>query len=207
MNPITFIFNGYENNPIVKMCIEKQPRHILTEKELLPIIQKLKHSKWAYENKKWSFVGDELRLYLASQSDDFLYIDADVVVENIEDIKMNCCPPNLNNGTFFRANRNTEWVRYYLDIYEEQDVKATVNYRLFRQHPFFIPTQDNIRYRHYFTSFWERYKNRDMNKKHILIFDVENEKDIRRIIRKDEEEWHYYKDCEYFKNLLPYPFF
>ena len=207
MNPITFIFNGYENNPIVKMCLEKQPRYILTEKELLPIIQNLRHSKWAYENKKWSFVGDELRLYLASQSDDFLYIDADVIVENIEDIKMDCCPPNLNNGTFFRANRNTEWVKYYLDIYENNKIETTVNYRLFKQYSFPIPTQDNIRYRHYFTSFWERYKKRDMSKNHILVFDAENESGVKTIHYKNRDEWHYYKDCEYFKNLLPYPFF
>ena len=58
MIPTNFIFNNYENNPIVRMCLEKQPRHILTEKELLTIIRSLKHSNWAWENKKYSFVLD-----------------------------------------------------------------------------------------------------------------------------------------------------
>ena len=202
MTPISFVFNGYENNPIVRMCLEKQPRTILTEKELLPIIQTLRHSKWAYENKEFSFASDELRLYLASQSDDFLCIDADAVVENIDDIKMDCCPKNLNNGTFFRANKNTEWVKYYLELYEKRDIKNIVNYQLFRQYPFPIPTQDNIKYRHYFTSFWERYKNRNMNKENILVFDAETEDDIRTYFYKERIEWHYYKDCEYFKDIM-----
>lgn len=178
------------------MCLKKQPRHILTESDLLPIIKSLKHSSWAYENKKWSFVGDELRLYLASISDDFIYIDADCIVENPEDILMGCCPPDLNNGTYFRANRNTDWVKYYLNLYETKNITNAINYCLFRQFPFPIPTQNNIRYKHYFTSFLERYKKREKDKKHILIFDAETEKDVKRIIRKNEEEWHYYKNCE-----------
>lgn len=192
----SFVFNAYEKNPIARMCLEKQPRHILSEKELLPIIMKLRHSKWAYENKQWSFVGDELRLYLASISDDFLYVDADCIIDNPEDIKMNCCPPNLNNGTFFRANKNTEWVKYYLDIYEKNEIKNTVNYVLFQQYPYRIPIQNNIRYTHFFTSFWERWKNRDKNKKHEIYFDAETEIEVRRIIRKNDEEWHYYKNLD-----------
>lgn len=193
----SFLFNGYENNPIVRMCLEKQPRRILTEKELLPIIRILKHSNWAYENNKWSFVGDELRLYLATQSEDFCYIDADVVIENPEDILMDHCPVNLNNGTFFRANKNTEWCKYYLDIYESRNIKCQVNYALFKAYPHYIPVQDNIRYTHYFTSFWERWKRRDLNKKHILLFDATCEKEVRTIIYADRLEWHYYKDCEW----------
>ena len=196
----SFLFNGYENNPIVRMCLEKQPRHILTEKELLPIIRTLKHSKWAYENNKWSFVGDELRLYLATQSEDFCYIDADVIIENPEDILMDHCPANLNNGTFFRANKNTEWCKYYLDIYESKNIKCQVNYALFKAHPHYIPVQNNIRYKHYFTSFWERWKNRDMSIKHVILFDAENEKDVKTIRYKGLWEWHYYKGFEWMLN-------
>lgn len=200
--PVTFVFNGYENNPIVRMCLKKQPRRILTEKELLPIIRKLRHSKWAWDNKRYSYVGDELRLYLASQSEDFLYIDADVVIENIEDIKMDCCPKNKNNGTFFRANKNTDWVKYYLNVYETQDVGNDVNYMVFARFPFPIPTQDNIKYTHYFTSFRERWKNRNGSRNHVLLFDAETEYDIRTLHLKDFDEWHYYKGCEvFFENI------
>ena len=199
MLPVSFDFNGYENNPIVRMCL-KTPRHILTEKELLPTIMKLRHSRWAYENKLGSYVGDELRLYLALQSDDFIYIDADCTVENPQQIKMDCCPPNLNNGTFFRANRNTAWVKYYYNLYESRDIGKVVNYNLFKRSPFPIPTQSDIKYRHYFTSFWERFKKRDLSKRHDFYFDTEN--NVRRIIYKDREEWHYYKGCEWIKEYF-----
>ena len=197
----SFLFNGYENNPIVKKCIEIQPRQILTLSDLLPIIKTLKHSRWAYENQLWSFVGDELRLYLASISDDFIYIDGDVTIENPEDIKIDCVPPNLNNGTFFRANKNTEWVKYYLNLYETEDIGSMVNYAVFRKWPFPMPTQDNIIYKHYFTSFWERYKKRDKNKNHIIMFDAEKEKQICTLYFSNRIEWHYYKGDEW---VLPY---
>ena len=177
------------------MCLERTPRHVLTEKELLPIIMKLRHSRWAYENKLWSYVGDELRLYLALQSDDFIYIDADCTVENPKQIKMDCCPPDLNNGTFFRANRNTAWVKYYFNLYETENIGKVVNYTLFRRKPYPIPTQSDVIYRHYYTSFLERWKKRDLRKKHIVIYDAE-ECGVKRIIYKDREEWHYYKECK-----------
>lgn len=198
VTPVSFVFNGYENNPIVKMCLEKQPRHILTEKDLLPIIQKLRHSKWAWDNKQWNFVGDELRLYLASQSDDFLYIDADAIIENPEDIKMDHCPANFNNGTFFRANKDTAWVKYYLDVYENNDIGQQTNMRVFQRYPYVIPTQDNILYRHYFTSFWERWHNRNKSIKHELLFDATDEQGVRTLLFSKLNVWHYYKDCETF---------
>ena len=196
MIPVTFVFNGYENNPIVKMCLAQQPRCIMTEKDLMPYIRKLRYSKWAWENGLWSFVGDELRLYFASMLDDFLYIDADVIVENPDDIKMDCVPPDLNNGTFFRANKNTPWVKYYLNLYEKEDVGRMVNYRVFKTYPYEMPVQDNIRYKHFYTSFWERYRKRDRTKNHALLFDAEDE--IRAVYKKDIVEWHYFKDCEKF---------
>ena len=179
------------------MCFEKQPRRILTEKDLLPYIMNLRHSKWAWENKLYNYVGDELRLYLASISDDFLYIDADVVVENIKDIKMDCCPRNKNNGTYFRANKNTEWVKYYLDIYETEEIGKATNMMVFDRYPYPIPLQNDIKYCHYFTSFWERWKKRDMNIRHEILFDAETEDEIRTMRYKDKYEWHYYKGFEY----------
>ena len=192
----SFIFNGYENNPIVKRCLEANTRQILTLSDLLPIILKLKHSRWAYENQKWSFIGDELRLYLASISDDFIYVDADVIIENPEDIKMDCMPSTLNNGTYFRANKNTEWVKYYLNIYETENIGNLVNFRVFEKWPFPIPTQDNIKYTHYFTSFFDRYNKRDKSQNHIIKFDAIHEKEVRGLYYKDRVEWHYYKDCD-----------
>jgi hypothetical protein len=198
---VSFLFNGYENNPIVKKCCEVTPRQVLTLSDLLPIILKLRHSRWAYENKMWSFIGDELRLYLASISDDFIYIDGDVTIENPEDIKMDCMPQNLNNGTYFRANRSTEWVKYYLNLYETEDIRDTVNYEVFKKWQFPIPTQNDIIYKHYFTSFWERYKRRNIYQNHTIVFDAESDNQIGTAYIGNKIIWHYYKGDEW---ILPF---
>lgn len=194
---VSFCFNGYENNPIVKMCLAKCPRRTLTEQDLIPIIQKLKHSKWCWDNQYWSFVGDELRLYLAAHSDDFIYIDADVVINNPEDIKMDCCPPDKNNGSFFRANKNTTWVKYYLDIYESKDIGRQTNCEVFSRYPFEIPTQQGIDYVHYYTSFWERWKHRNPKVKHTMLYDIDpKEHEPYAKVKSAGWEWHTYKELK-----------
>ena len=92
-------------------------------------------------------------------------------------------------------------MKYYLDIYEKENIYDMVNYRVFQTYPFPIPTQNNIRYKHYYTSFWERWKNRDLKKKHVILFDADEENEIKTIFNKDEVVWHYYKNFEYLKDF------
>ena len=163
MTPVIFNFNHFSDNPIVKYCIDSySEKTILTEKDLKDEINHLKHSKWAWENKKWSFIGDELRLWLSTQSDDFVYVDADCRVLNLNGLKMNkCClePDGVtNDGSFFRANKQTEWTKQLVDVYETipESHYKTVNYVLHEEHPEIkIPTQ-KLNYSHYFLSWFGR---------------------------------------------------
>ena len=158
-----FDFNNFSKNPIVKYCIDSySDKQILTEKDVMPEIQKLKHSKWALDNKRWSFVGDELRLYLSTQSDDFIYVDADCRVLNIDELNMNkcCIEPGgeLNDGSFFRADKNTKWTQELVNLYETMPEKdyTQVNYELHKNHPEIkIPTQ-KLNYSHYYLSWFGR---------------------------------------------------
>lgn len=165
MEPVIFNFNNYiEQNPVAQFCVEKYPeKTILTEKDLHDEIMSLKHSKWAYENGQWGFVGDELRLYLSTISDDFIYIDGDSWVRDLNRLKMNCCcleqDGHKNDGSFFRANKNTKWTKHYLDVYENNDIGATVNYEVHEKFPTNIQTQ-RLDYTHYYTSFFRRLKQR-----------------------------------------------
>lgn len=158
-----FNFNHFDQNPIVQYCLDSyKDKQVLTEKDVKDIIPHLKHSKWALENKKWSFVGDELRLYLSTLSDDFTYVDADCRVLNIDELNMNkCClePDGVtNDGSFFRANNKTQWTKQLVEIYETMPEKdyETVNYILHKEHPEIkIPTQP-LNYSHYFLSWFGR---------------------------------------------------
>lgn len=165
MKPIIFNFNNYiEKNPIAQFCVEKYPeKTILTEKDLKDEIMSLKHSKWAYENGLYNFVGDELRLYLSTISDDFVYVDGDCWVRDLNRLKMNnCCleqDGHINDGSFFRANKNTKWTKYWLDVYEKEEIGPMVNYEVHDKYPTNVQTQ-RLDYTHYYTSFFSRLKRR-----------------------------------------------
>lgn len=122
--PTFFNFFNYLENPIVQYVMSfYKDKIILTEKDCIEDIMKLKHSRYAYENKRYSFIGDSLRLYYAAISDDFLYIDADCLVNHPEEIKMDCACYDtniefINEGGYFRANKNTQWVRELFNLYQ-----------------------------------------------------------------------------------------
>lgn len=142
-----FDFFGFSKNPIVAWCLSYyNEKTVLTLEDCLSDIMKLKYARFCYENNFWSYIGDELRLYYASVSDDFTYIDADCIVKNPELIKMDCCAGengNFNEGSFFRANKNTAWVKHYLEVYEKSDFKeATGNFIVHSMSPFPVLTQD-----------------------------------------------------------------
>ena len=165
MKPIIFNFNNYiEKNPIAQFCVEKYPeKTILTEKDLHDEIMSLKHSKWAYEKGLYNFVGDELRLYLSTLSDDFVYVDGDCWVRNLEKLKMDSCclekDGNVNDGSYFRANKDTKWTKHWVDVYENKDIGALVNYSVHKMYPTTVPCQQ-LDYTHYYTSFFGRIKKR-----------------------------------------------
>ena len=112
-----FNFFDYLKNPIAEYVVGfYKNKTILTLEDCLPDILKLKNSKMAYEKNKLSFIGDELRLFYASISEDFIYCDIDSLVD-IDSLKMDCSCENGNEGSYFRANKETSWVKYYLDVY------------------------------------------------------------------------------------------
>ena len=118
MTVTQFNFNDYFENPIVKFCQknihEKLPNavfHVYTLEDVLPIINKLNHSKKALEDQRWSFIGDQLRLYLSLQEDNFFYADADVYFSDMNKIlsNKNCTDAyyikdslEINNGAQYR---------------------------------------------------------------------------------------------------------
>jgi hypothetical protein len=115
----------------------------------MDIIQKLKHSKWALENKEMSYIGDQLRLYLATLEDDFLYIDADCYIPDKE-LQLilkykNCTDYNkkskyINNGTFFHSDKDCRFNKYYLELYNNISKKEynCPNSIIFHKYPFEI---------------------------------------------------------------------
>lgn len=107
--PVIFNFFDYLKNPIADFCVSNyKSKMIYTIDDLLPEIQKLNHSRWALGKGCKSYIGDQLRLKLATENDDFFYADADVFIPNLSDITKhkNCTdfiPEQniINNGTFF----------------------------------------------------------------------------------------------------------
>lgn len=130
---LQFDFNGYFSQPIVKYCHEAtkklvtEPITVLSLDDCLPDIRKLTHSKRALDEKKWSFIGDQLRLYYSMQYDNFLYLDGDVLIPDFRKIYSykNCTDRlnmngriTINNGTFFHSDRDCEFNKYYFDFYQ-----------------------------------------------------------------------------------------
>ena len=157
----TFNFFDYHKNPIVQWIMGfYNDIQILTLSDCMSDIMKLRHSRLSLENDKKSFIGDELRLYYASISNDFIYVDSDCLVQNINELDMNCVcldeKGKTNDGSYFRANSETEWVRYYLKIYETKDVGRLCNYQVHKAYPTYIPTQ-KLEHDHFFINRFSRF--------------------------------------------------
>ena len=146
-----FNFFDYLKNPIAEYVVGfYKNKTILTLEDCLPDILKLKNSKMAYEKKKLSFIGDELRLFYAHISEDFIYCDIDSLVD-IDSLKMDCSCENGNEGSYFRANKETSWVKYYLDVYENKINDVIGNLDVHNAYPFQIPVQ-KLNYIHFYIS-------------------------------------------------------
>lgn len=138
--------SNYVENPIANFCISKyEHKRIYSLDELMPDIQKLKHSKYVLEhNCGMSLLGDQLRLYLASKQDNFLYVDADCYIPDFSEIlsHKNCTYYDdfgrINNGTFFYSQHDCDFNNYYLNLYNtvpEKDYQL-FNTDFFKKYPY-----------------------------------------------------------------------
>lgn len=154
ISPVIFNFNDYLKNPIADFCVSKYPsKTVYTLDDLQPEIQKLRHSKWAIENNLPSYVGDQLRLHLATLQDNFLYVDADCYVSDFSELisSKNCteyiqASDIINNGTFFYSDKDCRFNKYYLDLYEKLPEKEMYlcNYQVFKKYPFELDINNHI---------------------------------------------------------------
>lgn len=141
-----FNFFDYAENPIVEYCLSQaKDKRVLTLDDCMDDIMKLRHSRFCYENDLRIRIGNELRLYYASISDDFTYMDSDCVVRNIEDLEMGRCHggPGVfhNDGSYFRANRDIPFVNFYVNVYENNEIGNVGTAAVYRKYPFEVPTQ------------------------------------------------------------------
>ena len=204
-SPVIFNFFDYLKNPIADFCVSNyESKTIYTLDDLLPEIQKLNHSRWALEKGCKSYIGDQLRLKLATENDDFFYADADVFIPNLSDITKhkNCTdfiPEQniINNGTFFYTDKDCKFNSYYLNVYNHlpKEDYYLCNYSIFKKYPFELKLEskksadmnllDNNKTRHFllnlFYRFAERYKDLDViyytknpNTKRPIIWQIEN---------------------------------
>ena len=178
ISPTIFNFNDYLKNPIADFCVSKYPnKTIYTLDNFTDLIQKLRYSKFALENNKRQSVGDQIRLYLATQQDDFLYLDADCYIPDFTEIlaNKNCTEfipsvKKINNGTFFYTDKSCEFNKYYLNLYEtvpEEDFWLS-NSSFFKKYPFKQDFQnkksgdmnllDSVKLRHFYISLFYKFK-------------------------------------------------
>ena len=122
---VTFDFFDYGKNPIAAYCIShNKDIKVYTLDDMMPYIEKLPHSKKCLDLGVKISIGNQLRLYLSTLEDDFLYIDADCFLpeSSIEEIKKykNCVYYNqkfdkIENGTFFHSNKDCRFNSFYLE--------------------------------------------------------------------------------------------
>lgn len=138
-----FNFNNYlENNPIAQECVNSWKRvmpnakiKIWTLDDVMDIVNKYKFSKLAYENNLGSYIGDTVRVHLATNTETFLYMDLDTFL--LKDLTPLCeqyenfCVsfvkydtekkefmPFINNGAiFWSTNYGKGAWQYLLDEY------------------------------------------------------------------------------------------
>lgn len=167
-----FNFFNYTNNPIVKYTVNQyKDKQVLTLDDCMPDIMKLRHSKFCYENNLRSRIGNQLRLYYASISDDFIYVDADSLVYNIDDLEMGNCAPaslNYNDGSYFRANKETDWVKYYVDLYQTNTTIGDIgNEMVYSRYKYKVPTQ-KLNFVHFYVSCFNKFARNNPDLTEIL---------------------------------------
>jgi hypothetical protein len=124
---VFFNFYDYLKNPIAEFCAKQNSANILTLEDLYPYLDKLPYTQKVLNIDRKASIGNEFRLYLASISDDFLYLDLDCfipknVLSDIESIK-NCVayqkPKTIETGTFFHSGKDCRFIEYYVNKYKE----------------------------------------------------------------------------------------
>lgn len=177
ITPTIFNFYDYLKNPIADFCVSQyRNKNVLTLDDLMPEIQKLKHSKWALDNNLRSYIGDQLRLKLALENNDFLYIDADAYIPDLSIIlkNKNCTDyadvKKINNGTFFYSDKNCRFNSYYFNIYNTmpKEYYYDCNYSIFNRFPFELDLEnkksgdmnllDNVNPKHFLINIFYRFK-------------------------------------------------
>lgn len=184
MTKLTFLsHSGYEHNPIVQYCLEKTKENgidyrIIDLKDLLPLLDKCKHSRYCYEHQYNSYVFDQLRLYMAMQ-EDMLYADLDSIGK-FDKLPLNSVAVSkdeaektiqINNGSFFYTSKDCPFNHFYYNIYEKGDIikegirngHHLVNYEVFAKYPMKETglvgvEQKQIDGVHYYVSQFSRYK-------------------------------------------------
>lgn len=176
---VTFDFFDYCKNPIAEFCISKNKDiKVYTLEDMMPYIQQLPHSKKCLDLGVKISIGNQLRLYLSTLEDDFLYVDADCFLpeSSIEEIKKykNCVYYNpkfdkIENGTFFHSDKDCEFNKFYLERYNElgnEPIFRRVN--IFKEYPYKVDRENSMSgdmklikpdIRHFFISNFYKFKN------------------------------------------------
>ncbi len=176
---VTFDFFDYCKNPIAEFCISKNKDiKVYTLEDMMPYIQQLPHSKKCLDLGVKISIGNQLRLYLSTLEDNFLYVDADCFLpeSSIEEIKKhkNCVYYNprfdkIENGTFFHSDKDCEFNKFYLEKYNElgnEPIFRRIN--IFKEYPYKVDRENLMSgdmkllkpdIRHFFISNFYKFKN------------------------------------------------
>lgn len=180
---LIFNYNDYLRNPVAAYCVKQLPNPtILTWKDIEPDVMKLHHPQEVMTsiNKKtrWSFLGDELRLYYSLQYDNYLYCDADVFLpesvqkeiwKNKNCVAWDPSDNQINNGTFFCSDRDCKFNEYYFNLYETSDLTSVTNTNVYKKFPYHVNFDKKIAgdmnllsvpYRHFALSKMDDFKRR-----------------------------------------------
>lgn len=134
--------NNYLSKPFIRVItkhnlneLEGAKIHIIDNNNINEFIPKLKQTKWVSDNKYYtSYLGDELRLYLATQYKNYLYLDADTFISRDYILKAANDPRELiipggydntfSTSLFFSKNYGNNPIRKIYEAYESiTDVK------------------------------------------------------------------------------------
>lgn len=134
--------NNYLSRPFIKIItkhnlkeLESAKIHIIDNNNINEFIPKLKQAKWVLDNKYYtSYLGDELRCYLATQYKNCLYLDADTFISRDYILRAANDPRELiipcgynetfSTSLFFSKNYGENPIKKIYEAYESvTDVK------------------------------------------------------------------------------------
>lgn len=134
--------NNYLSKPFIRVItkhnlkeLEGAKIHIIDNNNIKEFIPKLKQARWVLDNNYIaSYLGDELRCYLATQYKNYLYLDADTFIKRdyilkaANDPRELIIPGGYNNtfstSLFFSKNYGNNLIKKIYEAYESvTDVK------------------------------------------------------------------------------------